>query len=219
MKKPESNSWDCVSSFDEDSREGMCVVCSDNFIYFIGGTALNDTPKRILADADRFDLISNTWDKIGDIHEPRYDAHGAAGQGKIFIVGGYNGNIHLESCEVFLEATNEWQFTATLKKPFLSRATLLCAEGKLYLFNSFLYRWKSDEGGILDCYDPDRNEWEEKTPIPIEMIRAKRIAIRYGFTCGLVKVNKECLDPFQNATTDEDSRRERGKEKRKCIVM
>ena len=197
----------------------MCVVCSDNFIYFIGGSALNDTPKRILADAGRYDLISNTWDKIGDIQEPKYDAHGAAGQGKIFIAGGYNGNIHLESCEVFHEATNEGQFIATLKKPFLSRATLLCAEGKLYLFNSFLYRWKSDEGGILDCYDPDRNEWEEKAPIPIEMSHAKRIAIRYGFTSGLVKVNKECLDPFQNATTDEDSRRERGKEKRKCIVM
>ena len=45
----------------------MCVVCSDNFIYFIGGSALNDTPKRILADAGRYDLISNTWDKIGDI--------------------------------------------------------------------------------------------------------------------------------------------------------
>ena len=36
-KKPESSSWDCVTSFDVGVREGMCVVYSDKFIYFIGG--------------------------------------------------------------------------------------------------------------------------------------------------------------------------------------
>ena len=41
-KKPEPNSWDCVLSFDEDSREEVCVVCSENYIYFIGGTAVRN---------------------------------------------------------------------------------------------------------------------------------------------------------------------------------
>ena len=52
-KKPESNSWDCVSSFDATGRVGTCIVCSNNFIYFIGGTAVTNGPERVLAAADR----------------------------------------------------------------------------------------------------------------------------------------------------------------------
>jgi len=151
----------------------MCVVCSNNFIYFIGGTALANGPKRIqLAEARRYDLISDTWDKIAVIQEPRSRAHGVAGHEKIFIVGGCNGNLDLESCEVYHEATNEWQFAASLKKPSLSRATLLCVDGKVYLFNGSFYSWRSEKDGVIDCYDFDRNEWKEKTRIPIPLLIA-----------------------------------------------
>ena len=211
--KPELNSWHRVSSFNVGRRVGMCVVCSGNFIYFIGGTALANGPKRIqLAEADRYDLISDTWDKIADIQEPRSRAHGVAGHGKIFIVGGYNGNLDLESCEVYHEATNEWQFAASLRKPSLSRATLLCVDGKVYLFNGSFYSWRSEKDGVIDCYDFDRNEWKEKTRIPIEMIRSQRTSFTYSLICCSVKVYKECLTNFQNGTADKEA-------KRKCAVM
>jgi len=159
-KKPESNSWDCVSSFDATGRVGTCIVCSNNFIYFIGGTAVTNGPERVLAAADRYDTISNTWDKVADIREPRSEAYGAAGQGKIFIAGGHkNGSILLESCEMYHEARNEWQLIASPRMSSFCRTTL-CVDGKLYLFTDFS---SSENDGVIDCYDPDRNEWEEKT--------------------------------------------------------
>ena len=35
MYKTETDSWDRVTSFDLGSREGVCVVAKDNFIYFV----------------------------------------------------------------------------------------------------------------------------------------------------------------------------------------
>ena len=219
-KKPESNTWDCVSSFDVGRRGGMCYVCSNNFIYFIGGTVLTNGQRRILADAERYDLNSNTWDKIADIQEPRTgDVHGAAGHGKIFIAGGYNNAIHLQSCEVYHEATNEWHFIASLERSSLGLSALLCVESKLYLLNGTFFSYRYEKDGVIACYDPERNEWDEKTAIPIEMIRDKRTSIRYDAICCPVRVYKERLNFFQNATNVEEATREKRKEKRKCAVM
>ena len=218
-KKPESNSWDRVLSFDEDSREDFCVVCSDNYIYFIGGTALRNGQKRILADVDRYDLISNTWDKIADIQEPRYGAYGAAGHGKIFIAGGSNGNIHLKNCEVYHEAANEWQFIGTLERWPTYLSDLLIVDSKLYLVDNSLYLCQQEKHGVIAYYDPDRNEWEKTTPIPLELIREPWIAYAYDAVCCPMRVYKECLDFFQHATTDEEAKNARGKEKPKCTVM
>jgi len=214
-----SNSWDRVLSFDEDSREDFCVVCSDNYIYFIGGTAVRNGQKRILADVDRYDLISNTWDKIADIQEPRYGAYGAAGHGKIFIAGGSNGNIHLKNCEVYHEAANEWQFIGTLERWPTYLSDLLIVDSKLYLVDNSLYLCQQEKHGVIAYYDPDRNEWEKTTPIPLELIREPWIAYAYDAVCCPMRVYKECLDFFQHATTDEEAKNERGKEKPKCTVM
>ena len=35
--RPDSNSWEDISSFDLSSRKGICIVANDNFIYFLGG--------------------------------------------------------------------------------------------------------------------------------------------------------------------------------------
>ena len=219
-KKPEANSWDRVLSFEEDSIEGICVVFSNTFVYFIGGTALRNRQKRTLADAGRYDMISNTWHKIADIQEPRHGALGAAGDGRIFIAGGHNGTIDLENCEVYHEATNEWHFIASLRDTVTSSAFLLCVDSKLYLLNRFLLSWRYEKDGIIECYDPDKNEWEEKTRIPAEMIPSLRSAYKDNYlSCCSARFYRGNVNFFQNATTIEEAKRERGKEKRKCAVM
>ena len=195
-KKPESSSWDCVASFDVGVREGMCVVCSDRFIYFIGGIAVRVTPMMTLAAVDRYDLISDTWDKIADIQERRSKAYGAAGHGKIFIAGGYNGTIDLESCEVYHEATNEWHFIASLKKSSSCLSALLCVGSNLYALKSSSVSYRLKKNGVFARYDPDRDEWEETTPLPLIMIRGKWIEILHGAICCSVRVYKECLNFF-----------------------
>ena len=153
-------------------------------------------------------MISNTWHKIVDLQEPRYDTHGAAGYGKIFIAGGCIDNVYLESFQVYHEATNEWQIIGTSKWPSDWFSGLLIVKSKLYLVYSSVFRYRHEKDGVIACCDLDRNEWEKTTP-PLEMIRKPWTAIRLGAICYSTRVYKEYLDFFQNVTTDEEAKRER----------
>ena len=126
-----------------------------------------------LAVVDRYDLISNTWDKIADIQERRSKAYGAAGHGKIFIAGGYNGTIDLESCEVYHEATNESHFRASLKKSSCLSA-LLCVYSNLYALKSSSFSYRLKKNGVFARYDPDRDNDK------LIMICGKWIEILHG---------------------------------------
>lgn len=90
---PESNSWEDITSFDWGMKERMCIVAKDNFIYFLGGSMVEaignyTCPYETLRDANRYDLSTNTWDKIADLQEARCDACSAAACGKVFILCG-----------------------------------------------------------------------------------------------------------------------------------
>ena len=59
--KPESNTWEDVTSFDLGSRTGICIVAQDNFVYFLGGYVGDH--QEVLSNADRYDLSTNMWGK------------------------------------------------------------------------------------------------------------------------------------------------------------
>ena len=192
--KPALNLWEDISSLDLGSRIGICVVAKDNFIYFLGGYAENRF--ETLADADRFDLSTNTWHKIADLQEPRQNACGAAAYGNIYIAGGVNRSYLSESCEVYLETTNEWQFIARLKKAPMSdySPTLLCVDNMLYLLTRYIYSCNTKyRMGCL--YELDGNEWSEKTQIPNEKmfsaVRALNKSYFITFSCSM-RVFKGC---------------------------
>ena len=97
-------------------------LLNNNYIYFLGGWPENTwrtwrivDPWR-MADAERYDLRTNTWDKIADLQEPRAGASGAAANGKIFVYGDYfaemEQRLQLQGriCEMYYEASNEWHF-------------------------------------------------------------------------------------------------------------
>ncbi|KAL9957018.1 hypothetical protein ACROYT_G038598 [Oculina patagonica] len=178
--KPESNSWEDISSFDHmDLRENVCIVAKGNLIYFIGGEEVCDTTAypttyRYITDVERYDLRKNQWDKIADIQMARSSscATGAAANGKIFIAGGARN--FLCQCEVFTETTNEWQFISSTDvfHPITAREPkLLSIDDRLYVVFKVL-NVNVREGKIrkrikVKCYDPDKNEWKQKTEIPI----------------------------------------------------
>ena len=165
---PESNSWQDITSRDMGLRFGVCAVATENnFIYFLGGSLEQDNGQcKALPDADRYDLSTNTWDKMADLQEPKRDACGAAAYGKIYIVGG--GKDCPLSCEVYHEATNEWQFIASPKMESFS--TCLFADDKLCLVKGSISSKgnPNQQDSIIKYYDPDKNEWQEIAPLPLE---------------------------------------------------
>ncbi|XP_078347073.1 kelch-like protein 15 [Oculina patagonica] len=167
--KPESNSWEDVSSFDHmNLRRDVCIVAKDYFIYFIGGVERRRTGYYYLRDVDRYDLRKNQWDKVADIEIARSSATGAAANGKIFIAGGTNlmGSLpEAWRCEVFIEATNEWQFTSKLGLYPWSTPQLLSVDNRLYVLakvaNIFWVSRPVSYQREIKCYDPDKNEWSQ----------------------------------------------------------
>ena len=106
---PESNSWDTGATFDLASRKLVCTVAKDNFIYLIGGSIQENERGRILAEVDRFDLSTNTMEKVADLKVPRSDPYGAAAYGTIFITGGVNeSDSNIKSSEMYQPTINEW---------------------------------------------------------------------------------------------------------------
>ena len=150
--------WEDVTSFNLGSRVKMCVVAKDNCVYFLGGHL--SLTGYILNDADRYDLNTNTWDKIAPLQRPRDEAFGAAVCDKVFIGGGGGTWDHITSqtCEVYIETTNEWHFIASMTvsrlilNPTCANAT--CSDGKLYVIRKDKY---------IECFDPERNVWKHVT--------------------------------------------------------
>ena len=174
--KPESNSWQDISSFDHmNLRHDFCVVANDNFVYFTGGAEWNaERMYKFLADVVRYDLKKNQWDKVADIQMARKPTTGAAANEKIFIAGGPNKvglRIKERECEMFNERTNEWQFIASFGIPDNLWPRLLSVDNGLYVLPTHIKTGR-DGGDIplltmVKCYDPDKNEWEKKTDIPL----------------------------------------------------
>ncbi|XP_078352247.1 kelch-like protein 24 [Oculina patagonica] len=160
--KPESKSWEDVLSFDSGLRVGICIVAKDNFIYFIGG--LNEGQHKALADVDRYDLSKGKWEKLANLQEARYNAYGTASHEKIFIVGGRKTNRTGDPrviCEVYSEITNEWQLIGKPKTILDGR--IMCVDDKVYMVDCAWCNW-GERGGI-ECYDPDKDEWNVVTKI------------------------------------------------------
>ena len=183
--KPESNSWEDILSFDFGLRTGICIVAKDNFIYFIGG-CIPGTNK-VLADVDRYNLSKNKWDKLANLHEARQRASGTSAHGKIFITGGKSSATdsvryldgYAKTCEVYNETTNEWQLIARPRRSYFGinidttiPGTIMCVDDKVYVVDCF---WNSWGGwGEIECYDPDKDERNVITKIPLRAILSKR---------------------------------------------
>ena len=182
---PESNSWKQITSFVLGSRERICLVGKDHFIYFIGGKNYRN---KFLSDVDRFDLDKNQWDKAADMQTARMLPCGAVAHGKIFIAGGNNQReVGLATCEVYSEDTNEWQFIASLGATGHMHSSMVCCDDKLYVLGGYYGCNSEGTTAAVDCYDPDKNEWSVKTKLPFDRYPDKKLGFASVCSVGIFK--------------------------------
>ena len=129
-------------------------------LYFFGGMPASK-------EACKFSTAERRFEKVADMQQGRYDAFGAAEQGKIYIAGGKQQgehNCYVQACEVYDVATKEWQFIGSLNFP-RSEASMVCYDGVLYVLGGL-----SNEGPAravtVECYDKEASKWKEATAIP-----------------------------------------------------
>ena len=158
----EDNSWETIHSCDADVKRGACMIGLSKYLYFFGGMPASK-------EACKFSTAERKFEKVTDMQQGRYDAFGAAEQGKIYIAGGKQQgeqNCYLQTCEVYDVATKEWQFIGSLNFPRFE-ASMVCYDGVLYVLGGFHV---GNEGPVrtvtVECYDKEANKWKEATTIP-----------------------------------------------------
>ena len=190
----EKNCWQDIDA-PPCLQDRACVVADKQFLYIIGGTL--DWGASAVCTTNRFDPINNELEELADINWARYNASGAAMNGKVFIAGGQSSRKTIvRSTEAFDPSSNEWQCVTDLALPHFN-ANMVCFEGMLFVLGGTTYT-KSD--GItrtltVEMFDRGINEWKVKSSIPVESLEMSQKKNKYQ-AC-FAKFNKKMVEKLQ----------------------
>lgn len=112
---PHTNKWVLCSPMSK-RRGGVGVASCNGFLYAVGG---HDAPASNPASSrfdcvERYDPKTDTWTTVSPISSPR-DAVGVCVLGgKLFAVGGYDGQRYLSDVECYDSQSNEWTTVGSL---------------------------------------------------------------------------------------------------------
>jgi N-acetylneuraminic acid mutarotase len=162
-----SAGWSYVAPMDI-SRAGLGVAALGGKLYAVGGYDVFTSPAPMWQGASGavYDPITTLWEPIGGMDISRARLGLAALGGKLYAVGGVNGDPYagaaggtnfLSSAEVYDPSTNSWELIASMD---ISRASLGLAAlgGKLYAVGGYNAGQQQASDGRV--YDPITNNWE-----------------------------------------------------------
>jgi len=153
----ESQRWKLLSDL-PTARKGFGITAFENQIYVIGG----ETNRSVSDYVERFDPLTNTWERLADIPIPVTDIHAIVIGGMIYIPGGrLETGETTDVLEVFNPMTEEWQLSAPLPMP-LCAYSAVAFEGRIILFGG----WDGEKyTNSIFSYDPQTNTWTELGPM------------------------------------------------------
>jgi hypothetical protein len=96
-------------------RGGAAAVTYGDYIYVFGGKSFNN---KVLNNVERFDLIEGVWDTtfVPDFSYPRYNTTAVVFEGKIYLMGGQDGESTLRVVEAYDPVQNEWTEVQNLRR-------------------------------------------------------------------------------------------------------
>ena len=148
-------------------RFEACLVSDKRHLYLVGG--IDYSLLQVSKTVERFDPILATWEEVAAMNEARYNAFGAALNGKIYIAGGENANeghyAVLKSCEVYDPSSNEWQVMSSLKV-CRQAANMVCVQEALYVVGGFKDVQSSSRELSVEVFELGACEWKSKSTIP-----------------------------------------------------
>ncbi|XP_035208271.1 kelch-like protein 8 isoform X2 [Stegodyphus dumicola] len=158
------NKWKQTSSLPQP-RHNHGAVYYDNFIYVVGGCDPYDTveqcryiPRR---SCFKFDLRTQTWSNLADMHFPRYDHSLIALDGLMYAIGGQSDGERLhKTMEIYDFKRDRWQLHTSemcCGKKAMGIAALNCriwvGGGLIQPDNEIDLQATAQ----IDCYDPKEN--------------------------------------------------------------
>ena len=171
-------------------------MTDEQYIYLIGGFSGLLFTTVALSTTCRFDPSADDheWEEIAPINQARYNAFGAAMNGKVYIAGGCQGQETLNTCEVYNPLTNEWQLMPSLRTPRMS-ASMVCHDGQLYVLGGVN---NSSRVLSVETFDSEQSEWKEKSVIPVDCFEtSQEEKERKSFKACFATLCKEVIDKLK----------------------
>ncbi|CAF2138689.1 unnamed protein product [Brassica napus] len=139
-------------------KTGFKVVVVDGKLLVIAGCAMISGSHVASSDVYQFDTCLNSWSKLADLKEARYDFACAEVNGLVYVVGGHGGDGEsLSSAEVYDPETGVWTFIQSLRRPrwgcFASGFN-----GKLYVMGG-RSNFTIGNSKLVDVYNPQCGSW------------------------------------------------------------
>ena len=134
-----TDTWTEVAPLSSRSQECTAAVVNQN-LYIIGGIKCQLTNgscyRRHDNSTERWNPQTNKWISVAGMHKCRSNHGVAVLNGKIWVLGGYNGESYLRSVECYCPKRNVWKMVAPMIK---SRSIFNAAvvDGKLYAIGDY----------------------------------------------------------------------------------
>ncbi|KAG2253491.1 hypothetical protein Bca4012_101194 [Brassica carinata] len=140
------------------AKTGFKVVVVDGKLLVVAGCALINGSRVASSDVYQFDTCLNSWSKLDDLKEARYDFACAEVNGLVYVVGGHGvDGESLSSAEVYDPETGVWTFIESLRRPrwgcFASGFN-----GKLYVMGG-RSNFTIGNSKLVDVYNPQCGSW------------------------------------------------------------
>lgn len=176
--RSETDSWSEVASLNCRLQECAAAVVNQN-LYVIGGVRCqlrNGTSYRCYDNGvERWQPDTNTWSTVASMHMCRSNHGVAVLNGKIYALGGYNGESYMKNVEVYCRKSNQWKMAT----PMLERRSIFTTavvDGKIYAIGGYGPNYLNS----MERYDPDKDFWEKVAPLTDRRINFG-VAVLHGF--------------------------------------
>ncbi|CAD5213163.1 unnamed protein product [Bursaphelenchus okinawaensis] len=155
-----------LSKFRLESRH-----CSEipGIIYACGGLGMN-TDCRPASKAEMYDPLAKKWMPINSMNSVRTRVGVSALNGKLYVMGGYNGEVRLSIVEVFDPKRNEWSNALPILTKRSAMATVVYRD-KIYVIGGFDGKSLAD----VESYSPITGE--RKFLFPMRSPRSAAAAV------------------------------------------
>jgi N-acetylneuraminic acid mutarotase len=104
------------------------------------------------------------WETGGSLPSPNYYGASAVADGKLYLMGGYNGSSDVNANLAYDPATKTWTTKAAIPLSGLEGQTLTEANGKLYHLGGIFGSGSMVSASL--CYDPAANTWSTIATMP-----------------------------------------------------
>ncbi|XP_078699897.1 kelch-like protein 26 [Branchiostoma floridae x Branchiostoma belcheri] len=170
-KKEGDTLLDEVRFYDEGTREWkeiarmpkeICqhrIVVLNDFVYVVGG--LTEANRESASDACyRYDPRTNSWLQVASMQVRRTCFAFLESGGRLYVIGGTDGDKSLDSAEVYDPRSNEWRYVASFPGHVYGHAGTTLPDGRLCVTGGFArnryQRWTY-------TYDVRQDAWGRET--------------------------------------------------------